>query len=1220
MLKSTLYIRLFGSLELTLGEDPLPKPPSPKARSLLAYLILRHDSTIPRDRLVGLFWPEQSDARARRALSNALWDIRRALGPAVERLVAEGDAVSVLLQPGDWLDVAEFQKNVDRRAGTAAYQERKIVELKQAVDLYRADFLEDCYDDWALVERERLREVYLRALGQLITLHKQGGDYEQALVEAQRLVAADPLREAAHRELMRLYHLLGRSRTALKQFATLCDLLTEELGVAPTPASVTLCREIAAALAEEPPPHLPIAPAPPPLLDNPARLALVGRTAERAELLAGLQAAIHGHGGAALVEGHAGVGKSRLVYEVVADARWRGLPVGLGKADPLAAPAPYRLLGDAVSPLLTPLRIVQLATLVEPAWLSAAARLFPALAEHLPDLPPLPPLDPQAEQQRLREGLGRCLAGLAAITPLLLVLEDLHWADDATTAALPHIAPHVLTSRILLILTCRAAEVRERAALLKVLDALDHAAPLLRLRLAPLTEPETQTLTRRLLGVFKTDAHIDSFTGRLHARTGGNPLLLIESLKSLAEQGILTALPDGRWTLPAEGQPLPSPVSIQALIQERLARLPPDLRDVLETLAVVGEDADAPVLSRVVDAPPDSLFGQLNDLRRHGFLVEEQAGYRFEHDLLQDTVYRAIGPQRRQSLHRRAADALAALHPEWVGALARHFDLGGARDQALHYTLEAGKRAETVCDYESALAHYRRAAQLAGREAPARWEALARQNQLLYILGRWNAATEALDEMARLAERSRDPLRRARVLYLRGRQESEAGDPHRALSLLTEALDQASGGQDAQLVGDILTETAGVYWRLGDVRRCQAAAEEALAMFRQAGDRDGERRALSALVSLHLGLTGDYAQALVCNEAIQRLAHELDNTYAAIIAQGNSSVALALLGNYKAAQQALAPALDFVERVGDLFTEGAFRIFQAINYRGLGDLAEACRCAEHALALCRQVGNPNFEIEALAVLGLAALDQGQPHDARRWLEEAVACAGRYAQEQDRAAQLAHLALAHSRLGERETALALSAQALSIIEREPEMYERLKTACFERAQIVHDAQGLQAALPHLERAYRALMSAADRISAPDLRQSFLENVAENRAIATAYRLGRLPAPLRREDVDLPAASAPTGRPLRAGELVRVTWTLSAPEDDDVPGQAERRRRRLLRLLQEAAARSAAPTVAALAAALAVSERTIKRDLAALRAAGHDVSTRGAPASTNVHITV
>ncbi|MDQ7029938.1 MAG: BTAD domain-containing putative transcriptional regulator [Ardenticatenia bacterium] len=384
--------------------------------------------------------------------------------------------------------MAVFEKSITRclEALPTIPPPARLLELSEAVTLYRGDFLEDIYDDWALLERERLRELYLRALERLITLHKQQGNYEGALTYAQRLATADPLRETAHRELMRLYHLLGRDHAALEQYATLRQLLADELGLEPAAAATTaLYHEIGAALKNADVPHLPTPSPSPPTLREIGHLPFVGRDAERAALLEAVEAAGRGHGGVVLIEGEAGVGKTRLVEEIVAGARWRGMLVAIGQALADGA-ASYHLLADALLPLLTPLRISQLAALVKPLWLSAVAPLLPPIAAHLPDLPALPDLEPRRERERLWEGLARCLDGLARATPLVLILEDLHWADEATLAALPHLASRLRESRFLMVLTCRSGEARERGITWQTLDALDRVQPLQRLCLSPL--------------------------------------------------------------------------------------------------------------------------------------------------------------------------------------------------------------------------------------------------------------------------------------------------------------------------------------------------------------------------------------------------------------------------------------------------------------------------------------------------------------------------------------------------------------------------------------------------------------------------------------------------------------------------------------------------------------------------------------------------------------
>ncbi len=1240
----SLHIRLFGHLELApqaspgqgqnqIGPDTLPSAPSsPTAQSLLAYLILHHDRPIPRDRLSGLFWPERADMRARRALSHALWQIRQALGPAAGRLVTEGDAVAFTMQAGDWLDVEAFEEQVSkytsRQASNAltshapAGLSAPILELSTAMGLYRADFLEACYDDWVLVERERLRELHLRTMEGLITLHKQRGDYQEALTYAQRLAAADPLREAAHRDLMRLYHLLGRTRAALQQFHMIRDLLADELSAEPSAATAALYVEVTSSLDEAAPAHLPLPAPPPPLLRDLAHLPFVGRADERATLIGALQDALQGHGGVALVEGDAGVGKSRLVEEITTGARWRGFQAGLGKADPLTASPPYQLLRDALCPLLTPLRVAQLAELVEPLWLSAVAPLLPSVADQIPDLPTLPSLDPQQEQRRLWEGLSRVLTGLTSVAPLLLVLEDLHWADEATLAAIPHLASRFPTSRALLILTYRPAEARQRTAVWESLDALDRALPPVRLHLLPFERSEAITLVRKALGAAEIDDQAAAFAGRLEDETGGNALFLVETLKSLLEQRELAlesgvssegSSPYTGWRFPAEDLPLPIPSSVQALINERVTRLPAELRDVLVWIAMLGEDAEFRVLAHAGDMNPSTLLAALEKLGQRGFLLETPERYSFVHDLMQDAVYQAIPQSERLALHHRVGRALEAIHPGEVESLAFHFHQAGIRRKALTYVLQASERAMAVHDYERALAHHRKALALVGDDAANRWNVLAQQESALHTLSRREAQADVLSEMLRLAKSLDDPLLLAQTYHRQGWREVLAGETTHALSLLKEAIQLARDVGDPNLLGNCLISAARAWWRIGNLEPCQAAIEEAQALFQETSDRQAEVRALNMLGNLHLGLTGDYAQALVQFERNQHIALELSDTQKEAAARGNIGITCTLLGRYRRSQQELAEAAQVMTEVGDRHWQGIILHWQGANHRALGDLAQAKAAAQRSLAICREVGNRNFEIAALELLGLIALDEHDPDEASVRFQQAAGVAEANQQTMDSALQRSHLALAYLHLGRTADARRLSEQAIATLEGLGGRLSHMKDVYFERYRIIAATEGPEAARPYLELAHQHLMGMAADIADPELRRSFLENVRENRAIVTAHRLGRLPPSLDKRRVRLPAESAPTSRPLHDDEHVEVTWTVAAPEDDDIVDRVARRRHRILRLLRQAAEQSAAPNVEHLAKALDVSARTIRRDLAALRAQGQDARTRGSRAT-------
>ncbi|MBU0610543.1 MAG: hypothetical protein KKI08_21855, partial [Armatimonadetes bacterium] len=296
---SSLRVHLFGGFSITRNDSPISLPPRTAACSLLAYLLIYRDRPHTRDLLAGTFWPELPDAVARRRLSQALWSIRRAFVP-YPLLLTEGDTVRLNLELPLWLDVAEFEHQV-----ASGQQQQPSLAADQwlpAVDLYRGEFLAGYYDDWVLIERERLRELFLTALGQLVEAWKTKGEYERALLYARRLASEDPWREEAHREVMRLCHLLSRDAEALHQLQACRRVLAEELGVEPSPETEALAAEIAARSGPPAPPVIPSAARSRrvPLLERPDRLPLVGHRLDLGELVHQAEAALDHHGGLAL--------------------------------------------------------------------------------------------------------------------------------------------------------------------------------------------------------------------------------------------------------------------------------------------------------------------------------------------------------------------------------------------------------------------------------------------------------------------------------------------------------------------------------------------------------------------------------------------------------------------------------------------------------------------------------------------------------------------------------------------------------------------------------------------------------------------------------------------------------------------------------------------------------------------------------------------------------
>ena len=368
-----LRLYTFGGLRIEREGQSLQLS-TQKARDLLAYLVTFRGRPHPRSVLAGTLWPDLPEGKARRRLSDTLWRVRRILG---DHVMVDEEYICVNTEIPCWLDVEEFelkrQEAGSREQGTDAC----ILSLTSCIQLYLGPFLDGFYHDWVLLERERLQELYLETLKRLLEYNKQTGDYAEALSIAQRVATVEPLHEAAHRELMRLYHLLGRDAEAVAQYRCCREILREEMGVNPAPETEALYHtlsRLALTPSGAPAVHLPT-PARRPThdLDD---LPLVGRDAERSDLLGLLEAATAGQGGIVLLEGEPGIGKSRLARELVAGARWRNVDVILVSASEGTASS-YVLLVTALAPTLTPLRVRQLTHSMDPVHLQAVAPLLP---------------------------------------------------------------------------------------------------------------------------------------------------------------------------------------------------------------------------------------------------------------------------------------------------------------------------------------------------------------------------------------------------------------------------------------------------------------------------------------------------------------------------------------------------------------------------------------------------------------------------------------------------------------------------------------------------------------------------------------------------------------------------------------------------------------------------------------------------------------------------
>src|SRR5262245_8290657 len=434
------------------------------------------------------------------------------------------------------------------------------------------------------------------------------------------------------------------------------------------------------------------------LAAQPGSAAVVGRGAETSSLMAALADADAGRGKTFFVAGESGIGKTYLVASIAEQAEQRGFTVAIGRAYPVESGVPYSVFSDALLPVLRTIEPSVL-TLLTRGGMAELVQLFPALDQAARGSSGVRG-DPSELKARLLWNFAQFLSRFAAKKPLLIVLENLQWADSASLEMLHFVARQISGDRILLIGTHNDPEHRTNPPLRAAEQSLKSLGNAQRIRLAPLP---ASAMTELLARSFGTDAaRTTEFAERLHRWTGGNPFFIAETIKALGERGQLREGANGWIGWDVEDLHVPS--TIREAVLARGADLGTSVGRPAEQLAVLGTRATHDELAAVSGLDHDSLISAIDELRGSDVLTEREDGadivYDFSHPLLQETLYAEIGLARTRTLHGAIAEALERLYGlramAHAGELAFHYARGDTRplaSKAVEYLRAAGRNA-----------------------------------------------------------------------------------------------------------------------------------------------------------------------------------------------------------------------------------------------------------------------------------------------------------------------------------------------------------------------------------------------------------------------------------------------------------------------------------------------------------------------------------------------
>ena len=693
--------RILGPLEVLNHGCVVPLGGS-KQRALLALLVLHANETLSAERLIDELWGERPPATAAKTLQAHVSRLRKALGATDGAVVTRAHGYELELEPG-CLDTHRFERLVGEGGAAlgAGRPERALSLLENALALWRGPPLADlAYEPFAQREIARLDELKVAALEELIEAKLALGGHSELVGEVEALIGEHPYRERLRAQLMLALYRSDRQADALQAYQDARRTLVDQLGIEP---GERLRRLEQAILAQDPALHLV---AERPTTPEPAKTkpssAFVGRERELAELIGGFDDAVAGRGCVILLAGEPGIGKSRLAEELMAQARARGARVLVGRCWEAGGAPAYWPWVQSLRPYVreSDAEAVR-AHLREGA--ADVAQLLPDLRDLLGDLPPAPPLESEGARFRLFDSLTAFLKSVAAARPLVLVLDDLHAADEPSLLLLRFVARELGDSRLLIVGAYRHIEPTLTDPLVTTLSELAREPVTRTLALGGLGEHDVA----RFIELAAPAAPVADLAAAVHAETEGNPLFVGEIVRLLAAEK--------RLVEPATG-PLAIPQSVREVIGRRLRHLSDECNSLLALASVLGREFDLDALAGA-GGLERGLVLELLDEGMEARVVSEVPGaigrMRFAHALIRDAAYHGLTRSRRVQLHRQVGEALEKLYSSdldrHLAELAHHFfqaAAAGNGDKAVTYAQRAGSRAIGLLAYEEAARLY----------------------------------------------------------------------------------------------------------------------------------------------------------------------------------------------------------------------------------------------------------------------------------------------------------------------------------------------------------------------------------------------------------------------------------------------------------------------------------------------------------------------------------
>ncbi len=1020
--------RVLGPLEVGHRGDALELGGA-KQRAVLALLILRAPEPVAAEQLIDGLWGERPPDSAPHAVQVYISGIRKVLRGAAgttelgsaDAAVADGGGARVsrgssgyqLVVAPERVDARRFERLVEdgRRALRAEAFEDAVRLLSEAVALWRGPALADfLFMDFARGDAARLEELRVEALESRLEARVGLGDYAGAVGELSALVAEHPLREHARWLLMRALYSAGRQAEALAAYRAGHRILSEELGLEPgrelreleqailRQADLTKRKSV---IPQDSPinPNSSIVQAPlQPSLRVVAPINYVGRDDEHELVRERWNAARAGVRQGLLVSGEPGIGKTEFTSRAAREFHSAGDLVMYGRClEELAAP--YGPWIQALSPF-----IEQASNEVLSAYVGRhggeLTRLIPTLVRRVPNTPAPRQTDPESERYLLFSAVVGLLEEASAVAPVILLIDDLHWADRTTLALLKHVVAETADLRLLVLGTYRDSDLSRDHPLTPVLADLRREQQIVRLQLPPLGPNEVLSLLQAADG-YEANGTGGALAGEITVETGGNPFFVGEMLRHLSESGAFVQPVGGGSQLPRAFDRLGLPQSVREVVGRRVERLGEECREVLGYASVIGPGFEVDLLARVVRVHEDELLDLL-DAAVEACLLDEQSqpsgAFTFAHHMINHALYDALGATRRSRIHRRVAEALEHLCGEdiepRIEELARHWIAAHPSDphKAQAYSKRAGEQAIAKLAPDEAAGWYAKALELletTPRPDPAeRCELTIRLGEAQRQAGQPEFRSSLL-RAAELAEERQDAERMARAAIANNRGFASAFGvvDRERLDVLKRAA-QLNRGNPAWCARLFSLQAMELQFD-PDHRQRRDLADHALALAREQGDK----RILPYVLRDHFHATWAVdtldARRRTAKE-MRDLADEVDDPLVRIWALDRTVHVAIESGALGQAAETLAQLQGLTDQIGQpgLRWHGAY--YAAGLAHVLGELDEAEQLAEAAARLGERGTEPDTIFIYGGQLYMVRVDQGRGGEVVDGLGQAAA--------------------------------------------------------------------------------------------------------------------------------------------------------------------------------------------------------------------------------------